>query len=466
MRAREILDRERSLRDAFLTFAVALDLRLAMVAWAAHRIPPTADGKFYETIAERIAQGDGYTWLWPDGAVTYAAHYPVGYPAMVGAVYAVTRPLPVAAMVLNAILGALAAFAAYCLAARAAGPRVALAAGLAVALHPGLVAYTPAIMTEGVTAALVTCAAAVAAWARGRAAAVAPAIAIGLTVGLATLVRPQSLVLAPILGLVAALGSPRVRARAAIMASTATLAALLVCAPWTARNCVRMNHCALVSVNGGWNLLIGADAESTGAWSPIKVPAACREVFDEAQKDVCFGREARGYILEHPAAWLDLVPRKLAATFDYAGAAPWYLHDANPGAFPYSAKEKLGAAETLYERLALLFALGWAARGGAPGERPELRWMRLGVALAGGVFVFMLHGWVAYVALLAAALLRGRSLWTGPVLPSGAVTVLAATMATHAVFFGAGRYSLVVFPLLTALAALAFAPRETVSSPL
>ena len=57
-----------------------------------------------------------------------------------------------------------------------------------------------------------------------------------------------------------------------------------------------MKHCALVSVNGGWNLLIGADAESTGAWSPIKVPEACREVFDEAQKDVCFGREARRYI--------------------------------------------------------------------------------------------------------------------------------------------------------------------------
>ena len=33
-----------------------------------------------------------------------------------------------------------------------------------------------------------------------------------------------------------------------------------------------------------------------------------------------------------------------------------------------------------------------------------------------------------------------------------------ATVATHAVFFGAGRYSLVVFPLVAALAALAFVP--------
>ena len=190
----------------------------------------------------------------------------------------------------------------------ALGRRLALASGLLVALHPGLVAYTPALMTEGITAALITCAAAVTAWARERRGAprdaVASAMAIGVVIGLATLVRPQSVVLAPIFGTLAALGSSRAsRARVAGMATTATLAALLVCAPWTARNCVRMKRCALVSVNGGWNLLIGADAESTGAWSPIKVPEACREVFDEAEKDACFGREARLYIAAHPAEW-------------------------------------------------------------------------------------------------------------------------------------------------------------------
>jgi hypothetical protein len=220
-----------------------------------------------------------------------------------------------------------------------------------------------------------------------------------------------------------------------------------------------MKRCALVSVNGGWNLLIGADAESTGAWSPIKVPGACREVFDEAQKDLCFGDEARRYIGEHPATWLALAPRKLAATFDYAGAAPWYLHDANPAAFPSFAKTALGGVETLYERVALLCALAWAARRVSPDEHPATRWTRLVVALAGGVFAFHLHAWIAYAALAVAALLRGRSLWTGPVLCGGAIVTLLATLATHAVFFGAGRYSMLVFPLLTALAPLAWPSR-------
>jgi hypothetical protein len=37
-------------------------------------------------------------------------------------------------------------------------------------------------------------------------------------------------------------------------------------------------------------------------------------------------------------------------------------------------------------------------------------------------------------------------------------------MATHAVFFGAGRYALVTFPLLSGLAALVFEARKEGSS--
>jgi hypothetical protein len=457
-------------RDAWLVTGVALAARLAVVLWAAPRIPPAADGTYYQRIAERISQGLGYTWLWPDGAVTFAAHYPVGYPAAVGAVYALTGPHPGAAMVLNALLGALAAFCAHRLAARAASRRHALLAGLLVALHPGLVAYTPALMTEGVTASLLVAAAAVASWAAARrttAGALAGSLAVGAVLGVATLVRPQSIVLAPVFAILAAIAPPRPNApvlaslppsspsraalarRAALAALLATLAALLVCAPWTARNCVRMKRCALVSVNGGWNLLIGADEASTGAWSPIKVPEACREVYDEAEKDQCFGREARRYIHDHPGNWLSLVPRKLAATFDYAGAAGWYLHDANPQAFPYRQKQILGAVETVYERLLLLGALAWVSLAG-----PRRR-LRVVLALLGALGALSLHAYLGYAALCAAALARGRSLLVGPLLPSTTVAAVASTMAVHAVFFGAGRYSLVVFPLLAALAALA-----------
>ena len=163
----------------------------------------------------------------------------------------------------------------------------------------------------------------------------------------------------------------------------ASLAALLVCAPWTARNCVRMKQCALVSVNGGWNLLIGADPASTGAWSPIKVPEACREVFDEAKKDAVL--RPRGAPLHSgPSSGVALTGAAASsrATFDYAGAAPWYLHEANPAAFPYASKVRLGALETVFERLMLLMALAWAARSASPAQG-RVRWVQAATAAVG-----------------------------------------------------------------------------------
>jgi hypothetical protein len=468
-------DRDR--RDGAIVALTALAARFAVVAWAARRFPAAADGTYYERLAERLAQGSGYTWLWPDGAVTYAAHYPVGYPAALAAVYSIAGTHAAAAMVLNAVVGALGALAVHSLAARAAPRRYALLAGLLVALHPALVMYTPAVMTEGVTAALVACAAALVGIARATSSGRRFAMALGgagVVLGMATLVRPQSLILAPIFGALAMLGRAEDRrapgpetktptgaarrrsaARALGAAIVTTLLALTVCAPWTLRNCSRMGRCALVSVNGGWNLLIGADAASTGAWSPIQVPEACREVWDEAAKDECFGRAARTFIAEHPLTWAELAPRKLAATFDYCGAAGWYLHESNPIAFGERAKIALGALESAITRCVLLAAL-FAVSLRAPREAggPWLRRWRFALAAAGAISLFTLHGWIAYLALVVMALSSPRSLIRGPLLVSTAIAAIAVTMATHAVFFGSGRYSLVVLPLLCGLSAL------------
>src|SRR5262245_29842309 len=98
-------------RDTWAIELIALIVRVSVVVWASPRFGPAADGTFYHRIAERIARGLGYTWLWPDGVVTYAAHYPVGYPGMIGAMYAMFGAHPGVAMGFNAAIGALAAVA-------------------------------------------------------------------------------------------------------------------------------------------------------------------------------------------------------------------------------------------------------------------------------------------------------------------------------------------------------------------
>jgi 4-amino-4-deoxy-L-arabinose transferase-like glycosyltransferase len=438
--------------DALLVAAVSLAVRLAVVVWAAGRFPPTADGAFYHQIATRIAEGHGYTWLWPDGAVTYAAHYPVGYPAMVALGYAIFGPKPVVAMTLNAVIGAAAAVAAWSLLRRGSGgARLALAGGLAVGLHPVLVAYTAAVMTEGVTTSLLVVAAAVAARARDAREPRRWIVLAGVLMGVATLVRPQSLALAPVLGWLAVTGRDAGVRRAALGAAAVTAVALALCAPWTARNCVRMERCALVSVNGGWNLAIGTQTD-TGGWHEITVPEACKTVFQEAAKDECFGREAMKAIAREPLSWLARAPAKLRRTFDYVGAAPWYLHTANASSFPFRAMVALGAVETFAQRLLLAAALVAVLR--MPLRRTgALGRVRTAAVAVGLVACVLVPGTIGYLALaLGVAALGPSALRRAPLPIPFSAAVILATAATHAVFFGAGRYGMVVVPFVTMLA--------------
>src|SRR5580658_9790103 len=148
LHARETCSSLLSSRGAtWAVLAVALLARLGVVAWAHTRFPAAGDGFYYDVVARRIAAGHGYTWLWPDGAVTYAAHYAIGYPALLAAAYAFLGGGVGVAMGVNALLGAAGAAAAHRLALHSMPAKHALAAGLFVALHPALVPYTAAVMT-------------------------------------------------------------------------------------------------------------------------------------------------------------------------------------------------------------------------------------------------------------------------------------------------------------------------------
>jgi len=223
--------------------------------------------------------------------------------------------------------------------------------------------------------------------------------------------------------------------------------AVAALAPWTARNQRLFGSPVLVSANGGWNLLIGTDPEAHGGWRALDPPEGCREVWGEVDKDACFRRAARARILDEPAAWLALAPSKLGATFDLGGSGPSYLSRARPDLVPRAAVLVVGGVETAFERLSALAVL--LALGFAPGEGRG--WRRV-VAVVSSLFVLVPHAWPAYLGL--AALLVPSSACRLDDQPARLVTlgVLASTLATHAVFFGAGRYALLVHPWIAALA--------------
>jgi hypothetical protein len=69
------------------------------------------------------------------------------------------------------------------------------------------------------------------------------------------------------------------------------------------------------------------------------------------------------------------------------------------------------------------------------------------------VAALTVHGWLGYVGVAACVGLEGwRALARAPMIVPVTAAVLAATIVTHAFFFGAGRYGLVVAPFVAALA--------------
>jgi len=451
-------------RQVAWLFGLALALRLLVVAFAYRRFPPADDGSFYHAVAIRIARGAGYTWAWPDGVVTHAAHYPVGYPALLGAFYAILGATPLSAMLVNALFGALLVVGIHTCALRFGSPRRARLAALIVALHPTLILYTAAVMTEAVAASVLVLLASFAFFVRDTARGWPWRLVLGLFGALLVLIRPQLLPMVPLLGAVAVavpseVSGLRAWAPRLVGSAQVLLVTLACCAPWTLRNCAKMDGCVFVSANGGWNLLIGTLPEGRGSFTPIvgpTVPPACREVFGEAGKDRCFGHAGADRIRSAPAAWLALAPQKLGQLFNHNAVASSYLQTSNPALVTDSVRMAISTVETLYSRLLLLGACVGVLRvaSGALGR---------GFSLLAAAFTLSPWGYLAQLSLLGGLLAERPGLGRRPLVLLAA-SLLGMCVVTHIVFFGAPRYALVWSPWLAWLLVLPRQSGRTASS--
>ncbi|HTV24533.1 MAG TPA: hypothetical protein VMG12_37840, partial [Polyangiaceae bacterium] len=316
--------RSRDLWFAVGLFAVALLLRTMVVL--SFGVEPTWDGAFYHRGALSIAEGNGYSEPAVIAGVPGRApwsHYPVGYSAFIGAVYAAFGSGHGSALYANAVVGALTAALAFLFAFEFVGRRRAQVAGALVALHPGLVLYCALVMTEPLAGFLVLLTGYLA---RKLGKYRFGGIAGGIALAASAFVRPQSLLTGPLLLLLFP-GSLRRRFAQTALAA-ATCGALL--APWTLRNCLVLDGCALISTNGGWNLAIGALSD-TGRFRPLTPDDGCAGIDGPVAQDRCWRERGWDAIRQDPVRWLGHIPDKLRHTYNHESFAVAYLAEAEPG---------------------------------------------------------------------------------------------------------------------------------------
>jgi hypothetical protein len=100
--------------------------------------------------------------------------------------------------------------------------------------------------------------------------------------------------------------------RALIMGGLlAVLTASLLFAPWSYRSVVLFDRFVLVSANGGVNLWMGNNPESTGGY--MELPN--RKFPNEVDRDHYYGREAVNFILSHPLSYAKLSVKRAITTY-------------------------------------------------------------------------------------------------------------------------------------------------------
>lgn len=389
-------------------FALSLAARLAFGLLV--RVPPAWDGVLYERGARGLARGLGYScFLFGPSAdpTVPTAFYPVGYPAFLGALYRLFGVSPLTVVVSGALLGAIAVALSHRLALRCGPALAAHGAALLFALAPGPVVFSVTPMSETLWGALLLATALVLARASSPPR-VPSLLAAGALLAAAVYVRPQALVLVPLLPALLPGTLPQRLRRAALV--TATVTALV--APWTARNCLALDGCAIVSTNGGSNLAIGAVPRATGMYLTLTRADGCGGVVGERARERCWQRVAAQSVRRDPWRWVRLAWPKLYFTYANETFPADYLREAAP----HRVDARLNA------RLRDWMTWTW---------------------------------WPLWVfALLGALPLPFRR----PLAPAGRLSLatVAAATATHLMVFGGDRYHLPLVGFMVALSAAAF----------
>ncbi len=388
---------------SFLAWAVGLDLALRVAVLVLVPVKQTSDFAWYFERAVGIAAGEGFA---ERGTLT--AFWPVGWPGLLGGLFAVFGPHQLAAQILNLALSALNLLLIHALAREMFDDRrIARLAVVVIALLPNQIAYVPLLSTEIFYEFLLL--AGVYCLLRQTA---LFAAAAGLVFGVATLTKAQSPLLPLIL--IGAIwlydrsrpGIPKL-ARNAVLAC-AVMAAVV--APWTIRNHQVFGAFIPVSTNGGFTLLTGNNPSAAGDYTPDDPLVAGLAGHPEQQVEIDRIARARAiaWISAHPGGFVRLMPLKFFRLWAPDGEAEWFYqagydrYDRNAVLF----RSVRGLNQLLYVLLVLLalpaLALLWPR---ARASVPQLGWVLIAYFTAISLvfsgqsrFHFALMPWIAMYA--------------------------------------------------------------------
>jgi 4-amino-4-deoxy-L-arabinose transferase-like glycosyltransferase len=326
---------------------------LVRLVWAA-LIPviPLSDSAEYHRFALHIVNDGIYGWE----ADRPTAYWPPGTSAAYAVVYWLFGPGQWTIKLFNIATGMLVVFLTFELATRWFDRTVAAVAALLVAIWPVLVEYTTIIGSELLFAAATlgilllfdrVCRAGTRfGWL---------AVALGILIGLAALVRAPALLLPFVLTLVFFVQKRALAASLRLFFIVAAFA-LVVVTPWTVRNYNVFGQVVALSTSGGANLWMGNNPETTGFYQP---PPSFDPALNEAEADQIMKNKAVAYIKEAPVAFVVRTVIKAIRLYQGETIGVWWNAEGIEGVFGITTRIVLKVlSQAFWMGAAGLFAIG------------------------------------------------------------------------------------------------------------
>jgi 4-amino-4-deoxy-L-arabinose transferase-like glycosyltransferase len=282
----------RSFSDPGIRCALVLAavLRLLWAIWVP--VIPRSDGLAYDIMALTLANENVYG----PQADAPASHWPPGTAFLYSLLYRGFGHVYWPVEALNVGLGVLIVFAAAALALSWFGMAAARVTAILLAVWPSLILYTTVLASELPFIALMLLALLARTAISTRP--VLCAAVVGALSAAATYVRIEGLLL-PVLFALSMPPAQQWRGRIAF-ASLATLAVLILIAPWAWRNTLLYGQPAFLVTSSGTNLWMGNNPDSDGGYMP---PPALPGL-NALEQDAHLRREAIDYIARHPGLFL------------------------------------------------------------------------------------------------------------------------------------------------------------------
>jgi Dolichyl-phosphate-mannose-protein mannosyltransferase len=288
--------------------AVGFGLRLAWVLYARGEPPVewfrSGDQYSYFHYGEEIARGHGYL-SYISGEPT--AYYPIGYPAILGALYFVVLHTPIpdnllmATSLFHVVLGTATVWLVFRVGRAVSGVPGGLAAAAVLAIWPNAIFIAPTLLLETTFMFLVAAAVALAVghdWQRGLPS-TSRLVVVGVVLGASVLVRPFSVWL--LLGLLIAcraIGASWRRTAASVAVPLLVVVVMMV--PWTVRNLGAMDAFVPSSTNMGDTLCLDRSADATGGFRAAEGEGCVDPGLPEVERNAGNTRKAITFVVHRP----------------------------------------------------------------------------------------------------------------------------------------------------------------------